>query len=84
MKTFADIYKNKILSYNKCDLIKEKNNVQQDINEIYERLEIVSNEKKVQDLKVSISRNKIRIREINKLLVEKSNEHTISNPRKRS
>lgn len=71
MKTFADIYRDKIFSYNRCDLIKEKNNIQQDINGIYERLGIVSAEKKVHDLKVSISRNKIRIREINKLLVEK-------------
>ncbi|MBS5413031.1 MAG: hypothetical protein KHY35_20380 [Bacteroides thetaiotaomicron] len=70
MKTFADIYRNKISSYVKCDLIKEKNNIQQDIGKIYERLETVSNEKKIHDLKVAISRNKIKIREINKLLVE--------------
>lgn len=70
MKTFADIYRNKISSYIKCDLIKEKNNIQQDICKIYERLEVVPNEKKIHDLKVAISRNKIKIREINKLLVE--------------
>ena len=70
MKTFADIYRNKISSYIKCDLIKEKNNIQQDICKIYERLEVVSNEKEIHDLKVAISRNKIKIREINKLLVE--------------
>jgi hypothetical protein len=71
MKTFADIYRDKISYYVKCDLIKEKNNIQQYIDEIYERLQIISNEKKIHDLKVAISRNKIKIREINKLLVKK-------------
>ena len=45
MKTFADIYRDKISYYVKCDLIKEKNNIQQYIDEIYERLQIISNEK---------------------------------------
>lgn len=71
MKTFADIYRDKISYYVNFDLIKEKNNIQQYIDEIYERLQIISNEKKIHDLKVAISRNKIKIREINKLLVKK-------------
>ena len=64
MKTYADTFKDKIIGLSEEEL----QNLRDSSFDNRERLAIVSNDKKVHDLNVSIRRKEIEIREINKLL----------------
>lgn len=68
MKTYAETFKDKIISLSKEELQNLRDSSYDKIETYRERLAIVSNDKKVHDLNVSIRRRKIEIREINKLL----------------
>ena len=68
MKTYADTFKDKIIGLSKEELQNLRDSIFDKIEVYRERLAIVSNDKKVPDLTVSIRRKKIEIREINKLL----------------
>lgn len=68
MKTYADTFKDKIIGLSKEELQNLRDSIFDKIEVYRERLAIVSNDKKVHDLTVSICRKKIEIREINKLL----------------
>lgn len=68
MKTYADTFKDKIIGLSKEELQNLRDSIFDKIEVYRERLAIVSNDKKVHDLTVSIRRKKIEIREINKLL----------------
>lgn len=68
MKTYADTFKDKIIGLSKEELQNLRDSIFDKIEVYRERLAIVSNDKKVYDLTVSIRRKKIEIREINKLL----------------
>ena len=68
MKTYADTFKDKIIGLSKEELQNLRDSIFDKIEVYRERLSIVSNDKKVHDLTVSIRRKKIEIREINKLL----------------
>ena len=68
MKTCADTFKDKIIGLSKEELQNLRDSIFDKIEVYRERLAIVSNDKKVHDLTVSIRRKKIEIREINKLL----------------
>lgn len=68
MKTYADTFKDKIIGLSKEELQNLRDSIFDKIEVYRERLTIVSNDKKVHDLTVSIRRKKIEIREINKLL----------------
>lgn len=68
MKTYADTFKDKIIGLLKEELQNLRDSIFDKIEVYRERLAIVSNDKKVHDLTVSIRRKKIEIREINKLL----------------
>ena len=68
MKTYADTFKDKIIGLSKEELQNLRDSIFDKIEAYRERLAIVSNDKKVHDLTVSIRRKKIEIREINKLL----------------
>ena len=68
MKTYADTFKDKIIGLSKEELQNLRDSIFDKIEVYSERLAIVSNDKKVHDLTVSIRRKKIEIREINKLL----------------
>ena len=68
MKTYADTFKDKIIGLSKEELQNLRDSIFDEIEVYRERLAIVSNDKKVHDLTVSIRRKKIEIREINKLL----------------
>ena len=68
MKTYADTFKDKIIGLSKEELQNLRDFIFDKIEVYRERLAIVSNDKKVHDLTVSIRRKKIEIREINKLL----------------
>jgi hypothetical protein len=68
MKTYADTFKDKIIGLSEEELQNLRDSSFDKIEVYGERLAIVSNDKKVHDLTVSIRRKKIEIREINKLL----------------
>ena len=68
MKTYADTFKDKIIGLSVEELQNLRDSSFDKIEVYRERLAIVSNDKKVHDLTVSIRRKKIEIREINKLL----------------
>lgn len=68
MKTYADTFKDKIIGLSEEELQNLRDSSFDKIEVYRERLAIVSNDKKVHDLTVSIRRKKIEIREINKLL----------------
>ena len=68
MKTYADTFKDKIIGLSKEELQNLRDSIFDKIEVYRERLAIVSTDKKVHDLTVSIRRKTIEIREINKLL----------------
>ena len=63
MKTYADTFKDKIIGLSKEELQKLRDSSFDKIEAYRERLTIVSNDKKVHDLNVSIRRKEIEIRE---------------------
>ena len=68
MKTFAERYKESIVNLSKEELIQQRDIILNHIEAQRERLHIVSNEKKVHDIRVAIKRANIKLREIDSLL----------------
>lgn len=77
MKTFAEKYKESIISLSKDDMIRERETIISSIDQKRERLQAVSNDKKMHDIRVSIKKDKIRLREIDYLLRQAHTENSI-------